>query len=347
MIRTLHVNGKWLAQNLTGTQRYAAEVVRAISETGRVALVLHVPAGAEPPEWSQREGFEVRRAPVGGVLFEQVYLPLVTAGKMLLNLAGPAQLAKRRQLVAMHDATPFRFPQTFRKAFVRFYFVMYFWLGRVAEHLVTVSHFSARELAEVLRLDAGKFVVAGCAANAITEAAERRPDLELPESFCLVVGTLAVHKNLAEPLEAIAGSGRDVVVVGISGNQQVFSSTAAVDEHAIVPGRLSDGELVWLYRHATALVFPSKYEGFGLPPLEAQGLGCVVVSSNAASLPEICGDAALYFDPDDAGQLLSQLDRLDADPALGEDLRRRGLVNAQRFSWSESAAKILEVVGIR
>ena len=138
------------------------------------------------------------------VVFEQIYLPLATAGQLLLNFAGPAPLLKRRQLVTMHDATPFRFLQTFRKTFVGFYAVMYGALGRYARHLVTVSHFSAGELGSVLRIPT-RFTVAGCAADRLTGSLPR-PDVPgIDGRFYLVVGTLA---TLQEPARARAGDRR-------------------------------------------------------------------------------------------------------------------------------------------
>ena len=164
---------------------------------------MHVPAGADVPDWLAQRA-EIRRGPTKAVVFEQIYLPVATAGQLLLNFAGPAPLLKRRQLVTMHDATPFRFPQTFRRTFVGFYAVMYGALGRYARHLVTVSHFSAGELGSVLRIPHARFTVAGCAADRLTEVDPERPDVAgVDGSFYLVVGTLATHKNLPAPVRAI------------------------------------------------------------------------------------------------------------------------------------------------
>jgi glycosyltransferase involved in cell wall biosynthesis len=345
-MRWVHVNGKWLAQKLTGTQRYATEIVRAVIDSGATDLVVHVPADAEIPEWLRTPRVEIRQSRTTGAVFEQLYLPAATLGGLLLNFAGPAPLAKRRQAVTMHDATPFRFPQTFRRAFVAFYRVAYSLLGRSAQHLITVSHFSARELEDTLGICSEKFVVAGCAADALTTVEPQRPELAPDEPFYLMVGTLAVHKNLPAPVRAVAESGRTIVVVGASGNDQVFSQASTLSTKAVVAGRLSDAELAWLYRNARGLIFPSRYEGFGLPPLEAQTLGCPVVTSNAASLPEIAGDAALYFDPDDMPGLLAQLDRLETEAGLANTLRERGLLNARRYSWDGSARRILASVGL-
>jgi glycosyltransferase involved in cell wall biosynthesis len=341
----VHVNGKWLAQQLTGTQRYAAGMVDAIMSADRLDLVVHLPAGVQVPESMVRPGVRIRHAPVTGIVFEQLYLPLATVGELLLNFAGPAPLLKRRQLVTMHDATFFRYPRTFSWAFVAFYAVMYWLLGRTARQLLTVSRFSAAELASVLRIPASRFIVAGCAADSLSAVEPTQPELELSGDQYLVVATRARHKNLVAPLIAVAESGRDVVVVGGGGGgDQVFAATSSLDGHAMLAGRLLDAELVWLYRNSRALIFPSKYEGFGLPALEAQTLGCPVVCSAAASLPEVCGDGAIYFDPDDPETLLAALDRLESEPELSDEMRNRGYANSRRFSWDESARKIVEWV---
>jgi glycosyltransferase involved in cell wall biosynthesis len=336
----IHINGKWLSQATTGTQRYANEIVKVVVASDRFDMIVHLPRGTVVPRWLDESRAEVRHSPYKGVLFEQVYLPSVTSGALLLNFAGPAPLFKRRQLVTMHDANTFRYPKTYRLPFVAAYYLLYSFLGRTADQLVTVSGFSARELAEVLRISADRFLVVHCAADALLDTGAVRPQLELDEKPYLVVGTLAHHKNLASPVAAVAETGRPVVVVGVS-DQQVFSATAPLDERAVLAGRLTDEELVWMYRNARALIFPSKYEGFGLPPLEAQVLGCPVVCSNAASLPEVCGDGALYFDPDDTTTLLAQLDRIEHEPGLADELRRRGSVNASGFTWDDSAHKIM------
>jgi len=340
-MQRVHVNGKWLAQALTGTQRYATEMMRAIVSVGCFDLVIHVPADAEIPDWAEGRRVEIRRAPVKGVIFEQVYLPFATAGKLLLNFAGPAPLLKHRQLVVMHDAATFRYPQTYSRRFVAFYFVMYWVLGRTASQLVTVSQFSANELASVLRISARRFIVAGCAADSLLQTQPVRPALDLSGEQYLVVGTQARHKNLTAPVIALAESKREVVVVGVA-DKQVFSATSSLQQYALTPGRLTDSELAWLYRNSRALIFPSKYEGFGLPPLEAQALGCPVVCSTAGSLPEVLGDGALYFDPDDPRTLVAHLDRLEADPDLAGELRRRGFANSERFSWNASAQKVID-----
>jgi glycosyltransferase involved in cell wall biosynthesis len=109
-------------------------------------------------------------------------------------------------------------------------------------------------------------------------------------------------------------------------------------------GRVSDDDLAYLYRQALCLVFPSKTEGFGLPVLEAMALGCPVISSDAASLPEVCGEAALYGSPDDAAAWLAAIGRMASEPLLRKRLADAGPKRAKTFSWREGAKKYLELM---
>jgi glycosyltransferase involved in cell wall biosynthesis len=109
-------------------------------------------------------------------------------------------------------------------------------------------------------------------------------------------------------------------------------------------GYVDDRQLASLYRHATALVYPSRYEGFGLPPLEALTLGCPVLTTRGTSLPEVCGTAAVYIDPSDIASFLEALCTLETDGEFRRELIHRGFDQARRFSWEESAAKFLSLV---
>lgn len=340
----LHVNGSWLAQHPSGAGRYASEMVKAIALLGGWTVVLHVPAGvrAELPPWMIDFGIEIRRSPFSGVLFEQICLPAATAGALLLNFSGSAPLLKRRQLVTMHDAAPFRCPAGLRRWEVMRRYLAYRWLGRVVEGLLTVSVFSAHELSDVLGVRVDRFMVAGGSADSLTAVPAVRPAaLAWTGDEYLVVGTRAPHKNVRAAVRTLADSGRKVAVVGMDRDRRGHGKADRLDGRAMVTGWMTDAEMVWLYRHSRALVYPSAYQGFGLAPVEAQALGCPVVCSDAAALPEVCRDGALYFDAGDPQMLLAQLNRLEYEIDLADDLRYRGFVNAQRYSWSDSAQQVL------
>jgi glycosyltransferase involved in cell wall biosynthesis len=341
----VHLNGRWLGQPFTGVQRYSAEVASRVAAAEDFDFVLHVPKGATPPAWAGPAGVRVRVAPVGGVAYEQLYLPLATRGKFLLSFGGIPPVLKRRQVVTFHDATPFRFSRTFRFLFVAYYYVGFFFLSRTAYKLLTVSEFSRKELAEILRVSLSRFLVVPCAADCLDKVESQQPEMPCQQRAYLVVGTLARHKNLAAPVQALAASGRHVIVVGASGLASVFAnSESSFGPSVTVAGRLTDGELRWLYEHSAALVFPSFYEGFGIPVLEAQTLGCPVIASHAASIPQVAGDGALFFDPSDPTELLAQVDVLEGDPAVRARLVAQGRVNAERFDWQKSADQVLSLL---
>lgn len=350
-MRTVHLNGKWLGQRFTGVQRYSDEIAKKVVAADDIRFVLHVPKGAEAPTWAAAHQVDLRHSPLRGVLFDQLYLPVATRGQLLLNFGGIAPLLKRRQLVTFHDATPFRFPRTFTRSFVALYFVAYFAISRIAQQLSTVSEFSKRELADVLHVKPSRFIVVPGAVDSWALEEMERPDVTWTGPYYLIVGTVAHHKNMAAPARAVAETGRHVVLVGASSKQpgdsagKIFADTGvSFDSGVSVVQRLSDAELRWLYRHATALVFPSLYEGFGLPVLEAQMMGCPVVASTAASIPEVAGDGALYFDPMATEELVRQLDSLDQDHEFAAELSERGRMNSERFSWQRSADRILSWV---
>ncbi|CAN5255327.1 hypothetical protein BH11ACT5_BH11ACT5_22770 [soil metagenome] len=332
----LTVNGKWLGSRQSGMQRYAGEVARRILTLSPEARVI-APANAVLPDWLPES--RVTRSRLSGVPFEQLELPWRARGTTLLNLAGAAPLVKRDQLVVMHDATPARFPKTFSRRFVAWYSVMNRVLARRARHLATVSEFSRRELADVLGVDRFTFAPNGHEHLLASAESPLRPSGD----YVLCVGNLTPNKNLVPVVTALAASGIRVVVVGAGGASNVYAQQAGLDIAGVeLAGRVTDGELAALLRGATALVFPSLYEGFGLPIVEAQALGCPVIASDRASIPEVAGDGALYFDALDPAQAVALVQSLGADTR--EALQQRGYANVAHFTWDATAMALLAVV---
>ncbi len=228
----------------------------------------------------------------------------------------------------------------------------------VADHVITGATASAEELITTFALDRAKVSVVPHAADDFRAvdpalAAPLLARLQIAGPFLLAVGSQEPRKNLGvlyEAMRLLESAGRAIPLVlcgprGIHG----FKSDAGVPSWLRLAGFVRDDELAALYACATALVFPSRYEGFGLPVLEAMTVGGVVICSSSSTMPEVGGDAALYFDPDDAAQLASQVRRLIDDVDLREQLVRAGAVQAAKYSWSRSAAGTLEAIdaGIR
>ena len=257
-------------------------------------------------------------------------------------------MLKRKQLVTMHDAAVLRVPGSFSKAFVAWYRLMYTVLARSARDVVTVSNFSRGELSAALNMHPGRWSVVLCGHEHFAALSAERPELPIDfhedEPFVLCVGTLARHKNLLGPVRAMVEAGWNVVVVGAGGPAKVFAHDRELPRSATILGRVSDEELAWCYDRAFALVFPSLYEGFGLPVVEAQSRGCPVVASRSGALPETVGNAGLLFSPQDSHALLACLARLRDDPDERRRLVSAGQRNLDRFRWDESAADVADIV---
>lgn len=224
---------------------------------------------------------------------------------------------------------------------------------RRADAVLTLSAFSRAEILRELGADPRRVHVTLLAADDLPLAL---PDAPAPlvragiaeqAPFFLTVGGQEGRKNLRTLYAAMArlhAEGLAVPLVqcgpGLGPDTRALAGRAPWLRHV---GFVSDAELITLYRRATALVFPSRYEGFGLPVLEAMAAGGRVVCAAASSLPEVCGDAALTFPWDDADALTAQLRRLLTDPAVGAALAAGGPAQAARFSWARTAAETMAV----
>ncbi len=167
-----------------------------------------------------------------------------------------------------------------------------------------------------------------------------------PRQFALVVGSRVAHKNLAALQEAAAVLERRGMVIAIVGgsNADVFQDArmGGLAERRL--GRATDGELRALYENAACLLFPSRYEGFGLPPVEAMACGCPVLASSGGAVEEICGDSALYFASDDRHSIGAAVERLLEEPGLAAALSARGRMRAASLSWDASARVLADIV---
>lgn len=229
---------------------------------------------------------------------------------------------------------------------------------RRADHVIAVSEATRQDLVAAYGLPPDKITVIHEAADPrfqpqSCEAQERvRAIYGLPERYLLYVGTIEPRKNLERLLAAWApcyqsGDSLPLVIVGKHGwlSDDFFAAleTSPVREGVILTGYVPDTDLPAIYSAATAFVWPSLYEGFGLPPLEAMACGAPVICTNVSSMPEVVGDAALLFDPEDTDGLQAALRRVVHEPDLRTELRSRGLRRAAAFSWERAAQETLMV----
>nr|WP_281363499.1 glycosyltransferase family 1 protein [Paenibacillus lemnae] len=170
----------------------------------------------------------------------------------------------------------------------------------------------------------------------------------LDKPFVLAVSSMSPNKNFGSIVKAIQHLNRTDVDFVIAGgtNPKLFKEQGELPESVKYLGYVEDGELRSLYEHAACFVFPSFYEGFGFPPLEAMTCGCPVVASRTASIPEVCGDAAMYCDPHDWMDIARCMEQVIDDPALQIRMRTEGLEQASRFSWEKCARDTLMAINM-
>lgn len=260
------------------------------------------------------------------------------------------------QVVTIHDVIPLRFPSSSPR--LHHYFRMVVpRIARASAGVIAMSAATRADVVELLGVDPERVHVAhqGYRTDVFrpAEAEETAPIRTRYglQRYLLAVGEGRPYKNIPRLLRAFALL-RDreiqLVVVGRVARQEVdlpaLARSLGIAERVRFSGFIPDEELRLLYAGAEAFVFPSLYEGFGIPPLEAMACAAPVVCSDRSSLPEVCGDAAVYVDPDREEAIAHGIERVIGDEALRAALRQRGLERAKTFSYRRTAEKILEVI---
>jgi glycosyltransferase involved in cell wall biosynthesis len=346
------INGRFLTQRMVGVQRFAIEVIKVIDgliESGEYAglkgrvEILAPPAARDFP----LRHIAVRRCGIGGSYFwEQLVLPFYASGSLLLNFCSLGPVVMRDQIVVIHDATPKARPQNFTPLFCALYNFLIPRLCARARAIGTVSEFSRSELGKWYGANTSKIEVCYVGADHISRIV---PDHSIIEKlglkgkkFFLGVGA-GNNKNAETVIAAMQKAGLDDTLLMITGyrNAKVNGQEVKVDSDNLRPtGYVTDQELRSLMEHALALVSPSRYEGFGLPPVEAMVVGCPAIVSDTPAMVEICGDAALHCDADDVDGLARFLRIVHDHPARRAELIAAGRARAARYTW-DSTARVL------
>ena len=354
MLNTTYFNLRFLGQPFSGMQRVAEELLTALDDLissdpellGEMKLIGLEPKGqARPTDWVNIERRKV--GSVGGHLWEQMVLPVAARGGLLVSLGGAGPILHPAQIVLLADANVFVNPAFFSKRYVLLHRNLRPLIARRAARLITISEFSRRELARYCSVPEEKFSVIPDSAEHITKV---KPDFEVfrrsgvsPGKYVLCVGNQSPNKNITFAAEAFARAdpeGFTLVVAG-SAPKVLRSADLPISEKQILLGRVTDPELRALYENAAAFLFPSIYEGFGLPPLEAMSLGCPVISSDSSAMPEVLRDGAKFYRAGDVESCAATLrEILGLDASRREELIDRGYAVAASYSWQSSAERL-------
>ena len=354
--KTIAVNGAFFAQPVTGVQRYARELVSALVRWGgqdhRLVLIAPVRDPKDPlpdASFAEKADLVLDRTRLPGPLWIQLRLPglLRRLGSPLLwSPANIGPLSVRNQVLTIHDGSVFERPEWFSRPFRLYYRALLPRLGKRVLRVLTGSEFSRRELVRHGVASYDQIEVVPCGVSPNFHPAADAGDWVSRKPYLLAVGSRDPRKNLAtlfrawRLLERSRTPGLRLLVAGarspVFGRERAGKVPPGVEFLGFVP----DLSLPGLYAAASGLVYPSLYEGFGLPPLEAMACGTPVLASNAASLPEACGEAALYFNPLDPRELAEKIEVLLNDLALRTRLRAAGTERAAGFTWERAAERM-------
>ncbi len=346
-------NGRFLSQSITGVQRYAYELLKSIDDmlentNTPINFEVLIPKNVvDPPKFNNIEVRKVGK--LTGHLWEQIELPLYTKGILLINLCNISPLLKFNQICTIHDAAVFATDQ-YKFLFRIWYKTIYHSNRWKNNRIITVSDFSKRELVKYCGFPDE-------AINVIYEGRNHMLDIKEDDSilqenqltkgnYVLAVSSMSPNKNfknIMNALEKIDDPDIEFVICGGT-NPKVFSNLEIEKNKKLkYLGYVSDSQLKSLYKNAGCFLYPSFYEGFGLPPLEAITCGCPIILSNTSSLPEIFSNSAEYCDPNDASEIAEKILLLMHDSNLNRNSRNYAMDYSQKFDWKNTALQSLKI----
>jgi glycosyltransferase involved in cell wall biosynthesis len=347
----IYANARYVTQPLTGIQRYAHNLALRLPDLGLIT------PEAPRAEYGGIPGDRIRIVPsrLRSHLWEQLVLPrAVRKSDVVWSPASIGPLSFANHVMTIHDVAHIEHPEWYGRAFGLWYRSVQPTAARRARHLICVSEFTRQQVMKIFRVPSERITVI----HEGLDAAFRRPpqaeiDAEvearaLRQPYVLALGAVSPRKNFNRLLQAWSRVERPDADLVIVGRPNLFFARGgtmdALPSRARHLTNVDDDSLVRLLAGAAAFLYPSLYEGFGLPVLEAMAVGTPVLTSNLTSLPEVAGDAALLVDPYDTDAIAAAITRLLADEALRDDLTRRGADRVACFSWDTAAEQTWAVL---
>ena len=352
------------AGNRSGTGEYSYQCARWLPGlAGRDEIIVLWPKDVDPPEaLGHTDAVDLHdvSSPWRRVWLDQARVPELARQYRAELVHYPASIAgqwgRARTIVTIHDLAFLRNPAWFRADRAAFYRLTIGRSARRAARIIADSAATKTDLVEYLRIPEERIDVVHLGVSEVfaPRSAEEQSSVKtrygLPKPYFLYYGTLEPRKNLAQLIDAwscVSGDiSEDLVIVGRRGwkTEEIDLAIQRCSHRARIRmlGFVSQEDLPALISGARALVWPSLWEGFGLPPLESMACGTPVLTSAVSSLPEICGDAALLVDPTSVVEIADGISRLASDDALCADLRGRGLARVQEYTWERTARGLLD-----
>jgi glycosyltransferase involved in cell wall biosynthesis len=337
------VNARFLTQQVTGVQRFAIEISRILHKLND-KIIFVTPYNIL--DWNLAN--ELGAIVIGkskGTIWEQAdlrYYLVLNNKPLLINFCNTGILFYDKQIVTIHDMSYKVNPKWFSK---RFYLWYNFLIPKIANNsskILTVSNSSKKDIVNFLKINPDKISVIYNSSYLNTNN-NFEPIIE--EKYLLTVSSFDSRKNLNNLIEAFKRIEINIklIIVGLKNANFDFALKKDLfGNNIIIKGYVSDTELAYLMKNAQAFVYVSFYEGFGLPPLEAMGLGCSVIVSDIPAHREVCGNAALYADPHNIEDIKNKINDILSNDKMKGELILAGKENVKRFDWFTSAQCVLK-----
>ena len=339
------INGRFLTQKMTGVHRYAYEMCCALKRAGLSFLV--VAPDKVLPDYDICFDLETC-GKFSSHFWEQIELPLFLnkhyKNHLLVSFTGIGSIFYKKIICTIHDISFLVHPEWFSKS----YYYLYKWLtpisAKKALKLITVSEFSKKELVEKLKIPKEKIIVIY---NAVTaKLSSNTTKTNDRGNYILTVSSLDPRKNFKRLIQAYSLiENQDCKMYIIGKKDRVFRDIdfegLENNKNIVFTGYVSDEELLRYYNEASLFVYPSLYEGFGIPNLEAMTNNCPVVASDIPPHKEVCGEAAIYFDPYNVSDIAEKITYVLANKELQARMQEKGKERVKLFSWDKSAEKLI------
>lgn len=347
----IFVNARFLTQPITGTQRFAIELCLEL-KNNFPNLIYLTPNRVLHKDIASQLDAKIIGKSKNGLFWEQIELPMFLQKKnkpLLLNLCNTAPLFYNNNIVSILDLSFHHHPEWFSKAAYYLYSTIIPRVAYKAKHIVTISEYSRQDISKTFKIPLERIsLVYPSVPNIFINQSNKI--VNTYGKYILSVSSLDPRKNFIGLIRAFKEANlKDVNLLIVGLENKIFANDnlkllIGDDPSIIFTGYMTDIDLIGLYQNAQFFVYPSFFEGFGIPPLEAMACDCPTLVSNATSLPEVCGEASEYIDPYSIMSIRDGIKKLLNNDLLRKDLRIKGRERIRHFIAHESAQAMKNII---
>ena len=349
MNKKIYISSRFLTQPITGVQRYGIELSKVIKKLNKNFDIDFITSKNVIHEDIAKD-LEVQEVGnLKGQLWDQISLLNFLKKRnnpLVINFSNTLPVFYKNKIVTIHDIINLKYDVNWK--YKKYYELIWPIMLKNSKHIITVSEFSKKEISNYFNIEPEKISVIYNGVNKNFKPMKKKQS----KKYILALSSIAKHKNFERLVQAFLQIDTDIKLYIVGGiNQKIFGKDSVKilnkiqqSKNIVFLGRVNDKRLVELYSNALFFVYPSLYEGFGIPPLEAQACGCPVLLSDISVFKEIYGNSVHYCNPLDIEDIRRQIEFLLNNQKLLEQLKNRSLENAKKYTWEKSAEKFLNLL---